>query len=418
MLKRLKVEGFKSLQNVRLEFPPLTVLFGPNTAGKSNLLDALVILSRTATQRTLADAFSGEGVRGHPLEMFQFPQGGLSELIEKEKARIAFEVDLETKARDKTSDRVRYKVAIDIDPRPAALSIADEYLAPMTKNWTPRYTPVLELRGGQIHIRRKSKPAHPRIEPLGLNHTQLSDARFAGKEYFWIEKTRKQLSGFRTYYLDPRVSMRRSVPPREVEDIGTLGEDIAPFLYRLTDPKFIKHFQAIERTLKTIIPSVDSLSVDLDEKRGTLDLQITQNGTPYNCRIISEGTLRVLALCCVAASPWPGELIAFEEPENGVHPRRLELVAQMIADMAIDRARQVIVTSHSPLFCEKILSMKREYSKEISLIVVRQEKGKTYCRPFETSGELFKQKEIMAALSSPEEDGWFENLVLRGIVDA
>jgi hypothetical protein len=90
----------------------------------------------------------------------------------------------------------------------------------------------------------------------------------------------------------------------------------------------------------------------------------------------------------------------------------------MIAGMAIDRGRQVIVTSHSPLFCEKILSMKKDNPKEVSLIVVRQEKGKTLCLPFETSGELFREKEIMAALSSPQEDGWFENLVLRGIVDA
>ena len=52
MLKRLAVRGFKSLQDVSVEFPRMAVLFGPNAAGKSNLLDAIQALSRIGTQRT------------------------------------------------------------------------------------------------------------------------------------------------------------------------------------------------------------------------------------------------------------------------------------------------------------------------------------------------------------------------------
>jgi AAA15 family ATPase/GTPase len=48
MLKRLRVQGFKSLADIEFEFPALTVLFGPNASGKSNLLDALLTLSRLA----------------------------------------------------------------------------------------------------------------------------------------------------------------------------------------------------------------------------------------------------------------------------------------------------------------------------------------------------------------------------------
>jgi hypothetical protein len=82
MLKRLHVEGFKSLVNVEVEFPALTVLFGPNAVGKSNLLDALLVLSRLATERTLADALSGP-VRGYFVECFTFPEGGHSLKIMK-----------------------------------------------------------------------------------------------------------------------------------------------------------------------------------------------------------------------------------------------------------------------------------------------------------------------------------------------
>ena len=66
MLTKLTVRNFKSLADVTVEFPRLTVLFGPNAAGKSNLLDAIQALSRIGTQRTLADALS-DPVRGHPV---------------------------------------------------------------------------------------------------------------------------------------------------------------------------------------------------------------------------------------------------------------------------------------------------------------------------------------------------------------
>src|SRR3972149_148228 len=46
VLRRLSIEGFKSLRKVGVEFPQFTVLFGPNAAGKSNLLDAVQALSR------------------------------------------------------------------------------------------------------------------------------------------------------------------------------------------------------------------------------------------------------------------------------------------------------------------------------------------------------------------------------------
>lgn len=72
MLRRLAVRGFKSLSNVSIDFPTMTVLFGPNAAGKSNLLDAIQALSRIGTERTLADALA-EPIRGRQIEAFSFP---------------------------------------------------------------------------------------------------------------------------------------------------------------------------------------------------------------------------------------------------------------------------------------------------------------------------------------------------------
>lgn len=63
MLKRLTVRTFKSLTEVRVDLPRMSVFFGANAAGKSNLLDAIQALSRIGTQRTLGDALA-EPIRG------------------------------------------------------------------------------------------------------------------------------------------------------------------------------------------------------------------------------------------------------------------------------------------------------------------------------------------------------------------
>jgi predicted ATPase len=206
--------------------------------------------------------------------------------------------------------------------------------------------------------------------------------------------------------------MRKPAAPKEVQDIGPSGENLAPFLYRLKWHK--EKFRAVERTLSMAIPSIEKVSVELDEKRGELDIQIIQEGTPYSSRIVSEGTLRVLALCSIAHNPWPGTLIAFEEPENGVHPKRLELIINLLVSIALDETsnRQVIVTTHSPVFVSLAHRLqKKEKPGNVGLFICRGEDRKSIIEPFSPTGDLFVDKEIMDALESRTEDAVFQMMV-------
>lgn len=82
MLERLTVRGFKSLRDVTFEpAAGLSVLFGPNAAGKSNLLEATQALSAMASARTFVDVLSPPlPVRGIPVESFSLPPGGAAAL--------------------------------------------------------------------------------------------------------------------------------------------------------------------------------------------------------------------------------------------------------------------------------------------------------------------------------------------------
>ena len=94
MIKRVKLKGFKSFENCEIHMKPLTVLFGQNNAGKSNVHDALQLLSRTAACRTLQEAFEPP-YRGSPLESFSFGHDGVKGLLKKETASFSMEIDVE-----------------------------------------------------------------------------------------------------------------------------------------------------------------------------------------------------------------------------------------------------------------------------------------------------------------------------------
>jgi len=411
MINAISIFGFKSFANVEnLELPRLAVLFGPNTAGKSNFLDAVQALSRIGTSRTLADALQ-DPIRGYPIETFAFPPGGLPELLTEESAEFTLRATLSV-----GKDQYEYRISVGIVPVTGTVHVRDEYLGALTSKGSVKGNPLIEKVDSELRIRRKSKPAHPRTEPVELNHSLLSDLRLSGTEYRGIEKCRGELLGWRMYYLDPRVAMRRAAPPSEVYDIGLLGENIAPYLYRL-QKEDRKHFDAVRRLLRTLIPSVEQLDVDLDKRRGTLDITIQQDGIAYSSRIISEGTLRILALCAIAVNPRPAPVMAFEEPENGVQPRRLELIADLLTSLALDQDCQLIVTTHSPLFCATMIKKSRSNPGKIGLFQVRRGENGTDIKPFGVTGPLFEDAEIAKALAGRGEEGVFEGLALRGMLD-
>lgn len=416
MLHRLVIRGFKSLPDVSLELPGLAVFAGPNAAGKSNLLDALQMLARVGTQRTLADAFAPP-IRGFPAEAFTLPKGGLPELLRQPSANLSVEADLVLGRAEGNGkpERLRYRTSIDIDPDAGALSVADEYFTRLSKDWLPKDNPRIEAAKKELLIRRTGGGGHPIHEQLGANHTFLSDARYSGPSYPLFDRMRDELRNWRTYYLDPAEAMRAAVPPREVTDIGPQGEHVAPFLYglKVRNPKA---FSAIGRALRSVIPAISGIDVDLDAKRGTLDIQIQQDGTTFSSRVISEGTLRVLGLCAIAVTARSG-LIAFEEPENGVQPQRLDRIAELFATVPGRTGAQIVVTTHSPGFIAAMLDRAQNAESDIGLFSVRREGPSTVVKQLQSFG-LWQSKAIDELLTEhPDAHDKMTALIRRGWLD-
>ncbi len=429
MLRRVRIKGFKSLSEVDIGLGRLVVLLGPNAVGKSNFLEALLLLSRLVTQRTLGDAF--EALRGHPHEAFTLPEAGLEGLLGQDSANLSLLADVQPwpSGNGNRSDRLRYRVEIQSRPATGSLAVVDEYFSRLNKDFAPKGQPRIELHepmateeSGPGRLAVRQQRGRPRYEPLGLDHTLASDLQFSGEHrYPEFDRLRSELGSWVLYYLDPMVSMRRPQAPREITDIGVRGELLAPFLYRLKEDERLKpHFAAIRRALHSAIPTIEDIDVDLDRKRGVLDIQVRQNGTVYSSRVISEGTLRILALCGVAANPWPASLVAFEEPENGVHPRRIDVIAELLLTLATSGRTQVIVTTHSPALVAAMARRKRELPEGgIELLRCTQEGRRTRISSFDPSclGSLFEDEETRAALMASEDAAVITGLLESGWLD-
>ncbi len=435
MLKRIKIKGYKSLVDLEVSLCPLSVLFGPNAAGKSNFLDALQLLSGIVTSRTLKEAFEPP-YRGKPLESFSFGRDGIKGLLKKESASFSIEVDIElsesvvdivnrqiremkrTKASKKNEGSnknqsfvrekfLRYRIEVEIFPKSGILRVVDEYLAALNKQGeiSRKRRPFLEKVSRRLHLRMEGQ-AHPTYYECYLDHSILSMPHYP-PHYPHLVAARQELASWFFFYFEPRERMRASNAVKEVRHIGMMGEELASFLNTLQvlDPP---QFRAVEKALHLVIPNVTGIKVDVNEI-GEVDLKLIEGETPIPARILSEGTLRVLGLLALVGAKEPSALLGFEEPENGIHPRRIRMIADILKNRTLSGDTQLIVTTHSPILPDMI--------GDHSLFVCRRETERTIIEPFITWGLLGRKTDIDKALNK-EEEPLVSERIIRGDFDA
>ena len=432
MLKRVHIKGYKSLSNVEVQLSPLTLLFGPNAAGKSNFLDALQLLSKLATSRTLKEAFDPP-YRGKPLESFAIGEKGLKGMVQQERLIFSIEADLDLSdgvveavnrqiremrrpSSTETDNRpapvrernLRYRVEVEMQPRSGIMCIADEYLAALNAAGEPtgKRRPFIERHGDHIRLRLEGQ-AHPTYYDRYLDHTILSMPHYP-PHYPHLVAARRELEHWLFFYFEPRERMRAVNPVKEVRHMGLMGEELAAFLNTLQVLK-PRQFKAVERALHTLMPNVEGIEVDVSEL-GEVELRLNEGGVAIPARVLSEGTLRMLGLLALTGADEVPSLVGFEEPENGVHPRRIRLIAELLKTRSRLGPTQYIVTTHSPILPDLLSGD--------SLFAVRRVDRQTHIDPFTTWGPLARSNDIEYALDDRAERLPVSERILRGDFDA
>lgn len=377
MIHAVRVTGYKSLVDLELELEPLTVILGPNAAGKSNLLDALNLLSSMVTEETPDLAF--EHHRGAPLEAFTFDERGLEGLQARETASFVVEVDVclsqdvvsaveqeirhsraglsdGKKASPPSHVRehyLRYRLEVEIRTATGHLRVRDERLEALKQDGTPKLSrkPFLERREEENFIRlRMERQGHPKHEPVGQDRTIVSKPLYP-PHYPHVTAFQEELRRWRFYFLNPSV-MREEVPIQHVTALAPDGADVAAFYNTLKANNELQ-FRSTAKALGEVVPGVDDLDVHRTEE-GLVRLAVREHGMPLSSRLISEGTLRVLGLLAITNPMEPLSVVGYEEPENGVHATRLSLVSRLLINAAERGDSQFLVNTHSPVLPEMV----------------------------------------------------------------
>ncbi|MFM9103204.1 MAG: hypothetical protein ACKOPS_18480, partial [Cyanobium sp.] len=178
-------------------------------AGKSNLLEAMLLLARLVGERTLTEAFA-EGIRGYPLEAFSLPPEGMEALLLQPRPTIRLEAEMsepKIPGSMKKPSILSYQIAVGIDPQSGRLSVLDERLEDLHRNRRSRSkNPCLEKvsreKDGEnvelLAIRKRGSQSPPFEEAIGLHHTIVSNRQYTGPErYPLFDQLHREIGAWR-----------------------------------------------------------------------------------------------------------------------------------------------------------------------------------------------------------------------------
>lgn len=403
MLTRLEVDGFKNLVGLVVDFGPFTCLAGPNGVGKSNLFDAIRFLS-LLTDNTLIEA--ALRVRGSGMESSDIAD--LFRTAGEDRGasfRMAAEMIVDPDVRDdfgrpaiSTSTYLRYEIEVGYEAPSARGSLGRLVLLAESLEHIRESAAAARLRFPHsaarfrrkaVQNKRRAKSGFISVHEASDGQTeimvhadggsrgpgQVAPASTAPRTIVGTSNTsafptilaaRREMQKWRFLALEPS-AMR--MPDRFHSDsvVSSAGAHLPATVYRLgleamsrdEDPQNV--YASIAGRLAELVP-VKRIDVQVDDVRQTLTLEVEeQSGVRLPAGSLSDGTLRFLALSIVLADPKAEGLLCIEEPENGIHPARMQEMAHLLKDLAVDPQvepgaenpfRQVIVASHSPAFVQ------------------------------------------------------------------
>jgi predicted ATPase len=323
-ITRLHLQNFRSIRDEVIEFDNPLFLVGRNGSGKSNIVDALAFLSECMTmpvQSVYARGFGGASLDyPHRRSPVDWPLFGL---------RADFAIETETGLLTG-----HYSLFLTLDASRRArvqqeqCAVADEQ---RRRTW-------FERNGGQFETNVAG------LAPV-LDDGALAFPIIGGLADF--APVYRALSSMRVYDAEPHRMRGPSMLGGETI-LERDGSNIAVVLHHLqqTSPGITER---VSQFLRSIVPGVVSAqAVVMDSRAVELRLQQTEEGGDivFTAWGMSDGTLRVLAMLVACYQEPPPALIAFEEPETGLHPGAFEAISNFIEDAA-ERC-QIVVTTHSP----------------------------------------------------------------------
>lgn len=321
-LDTLTIEGFRSIRELEL-FPlrRLNVLVGANGAGKSNFVEFFRMLRamfQEDLQGFIRSAGGGDGL------FFEGPQ-----VTRAIKAVLTFG---------------EIRLAFNLVPVPGGDATVSHFHASsigQAQEWRG------SLAGGR---------------ELDLGPWKGAPAGVPGD-------TLAAVSSWIVYHFHDTSTYAPMRRDGAIDDHGELrpnGDNLAAFLRRLR-AEHPTRYQRIRETIQIVAPFFDDFLLEPRRKGAAEHVRLDwrQRGStfPYQPWQLSDGTIRFIALATALLQPEPPATLLVDEPELGLHPVALGVLAALIHE--VSAATQVIVSTQSPLLVD-------EFTAE-DVVVVRRD---------------------------------------------
>lgn len=342
-LNKMSVSGFKSIRELKdFELRNLNVIIGANGAGKSNFIQIFRMLLAMA-QRSFGQFIRERGTS----DDFLFNGPKTTDSI-----KIEFEFESYSSLA-KGPNSYRFELTPTADEK----FLINEWRKYVTTVWHSYGYPSEESR---LYDQRSEKSC---------------DGQWNGVGHFVY----KSISNWMVYHFhdtSAKAPMRRSEIIEDNELLRSDAANIAPFLLNLkTQEETQKHYQEIIEAVRLVIPFFDDFRLDV-QKMGEMEkvrLSWQQKGSdfpmqPYH---LSDGSIRFICLATALLQPNPPSIIIIDEPELGLHPEAIALLAELIHGAA--KRTQVIVATQSP-------ALVNFFSIEDLIVVNRKEGQSTFER--------------------------------------
>jgi len=324
-LRSVSLRNILSFKDAKLPLDSLNVLIGPNAAGKSNLIDVIELL------RAAPNDLNGAIVRGG---------GALAWMrqADKEASRTAgIECELSL-----GSETLAYSLEFSAADR--SFLVERESLHHVQKRSAGSY---FERSGATVKLRKRPQNGGPAAQtaPIDSQVSAFSAIRDP-LDRTPITRLGIELDRIRIYrtFDTGQHGMARSGAHTSLlkEFLDDTGYNLAVVLHEM---QFNGTIERVNEYLRRLADQFESVRIGLDS--GVARVAVKEKGIdqPVPAVRLSDGTLKFLCLMAALLHDNPPPLICLEEPELGLHPDALQLVAEVLKDAA--ERTQLIVTTHS-----------------------------------------------------------------------
>jgi len=343
MISCLTLRNWKSFGHSKLWIDPLTFIIGTNSAGKSNIVDALSFLSFTAGGNRLSDSMI---------------RGGIESLIKRHEESASLGVAL-------TLDKEEFTYDITIALEGKDLLIQEErlvYKSSTGREKTLYNTDPIDNGAYQITARFLKDKKGPR-KGLAVKRDVSILSQIPNLNVIREIKEKAEIvaSALKSIFiLDPKPDKMRVYTPL-ADKLASDGSNIAGVIAGLPEPEKAEFEEALTNYVKPL-PDKDLNKIwaepvglfKTDAMLYCAEEWIDGEKTEFDARSMSDGTLRFIAIVSALLSAREGATIVIEEVDNGLHPSRAGELVVALKDLGTRKGIDIICTTHNPVLIDAL----------------------------------------------------------------